>query len=104
MMNDRRLYKDPECFMPERFLGENPEKDPRAMAFGFGRRYCIFTHKSTFLHDYGRICPGRLLADETLFIVCAMSIAVFDIQKSMKNGVVVEPIRRVAPGFIRQVK
>jgi cytochrome P450 len=41
MMNDPRLYKDPERFMPERFLGENPEKDPRAMAFGFGRRYSV---------------------------------------------------------------
>jgi cytochrome P450 len=41
MMNDPRLYNDPERFMPERFLNENPEKDPRAMAFGFGRRYWI---------------------------------------------------------------
>lgn len=63
MMNDPRVYKQPERFMPERFLGESPEKDPRIMAFGFGRR----------------ICPGRLLADETVFITCAMSIAVFDI-------------------------
>lgn len=70
--------------MPERFLGENPEKDPRGMAFGFGRR----------------ICPGRLLADETVFVVCAMSIAVFNIQKMVKNGAVVQPIRRMAPGLI----
>jgi hypothetical protein len=39
MMNDPRLYRDPERFMPERFLGENPERDSRDMAFGFGRRY-----------------------------------------------------------------
>jgi hypothetical protein len=42
MMNDPRLYKDPERFMPERFLGENPERDPRELAFGFGRRYRIY--------------------------------------------------------------
>lgn len=84
MMKDPRLYKDPERFMPERFLGETPEKDPRGIAFGYGRR----------------ICPGRLLADETVFIACAMSIAVFDIQKKVRDGVVLEPVRRMVPGFI----
>lgn len=84
MMNDPRLYRDPEHFMPERFLGKNPERDPREMAFGFGRRQC----------------PGRLLAEDTVFIACAMSIAVFDIQKKIRNGVVVEPVRRMKPGFI----
>jgi hypothetical protein len=39
MMHDRRQYKDPERFMPERFLGQSPERDPREIAFGFGRRY-----------------------------------------------------------------
>ena len=41
MMNDPRLYKNPERFMPERFLGEKPERDPRDMVFGFGRRYLM---------------------------------------------------------------
>jgi cytochrome P450 len=40
MMNNPHEYKDPERFMPERFLGENHERDPRELAFGFGRRYC----------------------------------------------------------------
>jgi cytochrome P450 len=39
MMNNPDLYKDPKRFIPERFLGANPERDPREIVFGFGRRY-----------------------------------------------------------------
>lgn len=84
MMKDPRLFKDPERFIPERFLGESPEKDPREIIFGFGRRQC----------------PGRLLADETVFIACAMSIAVFDIRKKSKDGVVIEPVFRMTTGLV----
>jgi hypothetical protein len=31
-------------FNPERFLGENPEYDPRLTAFGYGRRICGSFH------------------------------------------------------------
>lgn len=27
-------------FNPDRFLGDNPEPEPRASAFGYGRRIC----------------------------------------------------------------
>lgn len=53
MLRDPNVYKDPERFNLERFLGENLERDPRQMAFGFGRR----------------ICPGRLLAYENGVVV-----------------------------------
>ena len=52
------------------------------------------------VYDYARICPGRLLVDEALFVVCAMFIAVFDIQKKVKNGVVIEPVHRMISGFV----
>ena len=39
MLHDPREYSDPMEFHPERFLGEHPELDPRAIAFGFGRRW-----------------------------------------------------------------
>ena len=35
------MYPNPELFSPERFLGSGDkpaERDPRACAFGFGRR------------------------------------------------------------------
>ena len=36
--HDPTLYKDPNEFRPERFLGEKPELDTHSTVFGFGRR------------------------------------------------------------------
>lgn len=52
-------------FKPERFLAtedHTPQLDPHALSFGFGRR----------------ICPGKLLADNTIFLSIAQSLAVFN--------------------------
>lgn len=57
------------AFKPERFLttdGHNPVPNPHTFVFGFGRR----------------ICPGRILADNTLYLTVAQSLAVFNISKS----------------------
>jgi cytochrome P450 len=59
-------YKNPDVFDPERFLGEHPEPDPRRAVFGFGRR----------------VCPGRFLADATLFLSCANVLAAFNVLQS----------------------
>ncbi|KAL0949262.1 hypothetical protein HGRIS_009340 [Hohenbuehelia grisea] len=48
-----------EEFHPERFLGENPPVDPESYIFGFGRR----------------ICPGRYLAENSLFIASSYIVA-----------------------------
>jgi len=43
MTHDPSTYPDPWVFKPERFLaidGQNPQKDPRDLCFGFGRRIC----------------------------------------------------------------
>ncbi|KAL2844159.1 cytochrome P450 [Aspergillus pseudoustus] len=58
------IYTDPETFNPSRFLFATPELDPHTLSFGFGRR----------------ICPGRLLADSTVFMTIAKSLSVFDIR------------------------
>lgn len=84
MLRDPRDYKDPERFNPERFLGNKPERDPRHMAFGFGRR----------------LCPGRLFSDDSMFITYARSIAALNIEKKVKDGVVIEPMPRMTPGII----
>ncbi|KAB8248624.1 cytochrome P450 [Aspergillus flavus] len=68
--HDPKIYRDPETFRPERFLGDNPELDPHTLAFGFGRR----------------ICPGRLLADATIFLTIAQSLTVFNFSKPEGEG------------------
>ena len=40
ILHDPDSYADPLEFKPERFLGEEPEPDPRETVFGFGRRIC----------------------------------------------------------------
>ncbi|KAF9483933.1 cytochrome P450 [Pholiota conissans] len=87
MTHDPKVYKDPFEFKPERFLalkGRAPESDPREVCFGFGRR----------------ICPGLHLADASLFITCAMTLAVFDVSKHTENGVIIEPNHENTTGTI----
>lgn len=40
MTHDESVYPDPSVFDPERFMGDNPQADPRECVFGFGRRVC----------------------------------------------------------------
>ncbi|KAG6330774.1 hypothetical protein ID866_8315 [Astraeus odoratus] len=65
ILRDERTYTDPLEFKPERFLGENPETDPRNACFGFGRRRC----------------PGYFLGHSSVWLMCAQALAVFDISK-----------------------
>ncbi|KAG1864813.1 cytochrome P450 [Suillus subluteus] len=85
MLNDPQTYANPSQFNPERFLtkdGKEPETDPRTICFGFGRR----------------ICPGLYLAEASIWISAAMSLAVFDISKVIENGVEITPEVEPLPG------
>lgn len=85
MLNDPRTYANPSQFNPERFLakdGKESETEPRTMCFGFGRR----------------VCPGLHLADASIWISTAMSLAVFDISKVVENGVELTPEVDPLPG------
>ncbi|KAF9881452.1 cytochrome p450 oxidoreductase [Colletotrichum karsti] len=85
--HDPETYHDPEEFRPERHLeSENhqPETDPRKFVFGFGRR----------------ICPGRIFADNALFLTFSQSLAVFNIRKKSVDGNIVEPKMKSMPGSI----
>ncbi|KAF8909957.1 cytochrome P450 [Mucidula mucida] len=70
MTRDRNVYTRPFAFDPERFLGPNPEQDPYELIFGFGRR----------------LCPGRLLADASLYITMAMCLSAFDVSLSKDDA------------------
>ncbi|KAF9871869.1 hypothetical protein CkaCkLH20_10501 [Colletotrichum karsti] len=71
--HDPDVYQSPEDFRPERFLsteGRTPETDPQKFVFGFGRR----------------ICPGRILADDALFITVAQALSTLNIGKRVINA------------------
>jgi cytochrome P450 len=82
------VYPDPMTFRPERFLETSthkPEPDPRNYIFGYGRR----------------ICPGRYVADNALFITIAQTLTVFEIDKFVDgHGHILEPEVRFEPGAI----
>jgi len=65
---DENIYPEPHVFKPERFLDPDGSFSGRypLTAFGMGRR----------------ICPGRHLADATVWAAIALFLAVFDVKKS----------------------
>lgn len=74
-------------FDPSRFLnsdGHVVEQDPRNFMFGFGRR----------------ICPGRFLAEASVFLAIAKSTAVFNIGQVVEDGVETETVVGFLPGII----
>ena len=86
-MHDPALYHDPMAFKPDRFLeidGRDPELDPHTFVFGFGRR----------------VCPGRILADNTVWLSVAKSLSVFKISKPVEDGAEVDVKPEFQPGVI----
>ena len=140
-MHDPVTYANPMEFNPERFLGDNPEPDPRATVFGFGRRICecrcfvivphrhlvtcvLWTPFRGLRTGFGLssspytpplpppndqitdpLCwvgPGLNLAQTSVWLTCAMSLAAFDIEKYVDAfGNVVEPRIHYSDGILR---
>ncbi|KAK4869373.1 hypothetical protein LT330_006373 [Penicillium expansum] len=82
--NDPMIYPNPQGFQPERFLSEPSVLEPGDVSFGFGRR----------------ICPGRLIAETSIFLIIAHTLAVFDIRKPTENGKEIEPTVYSTPGLL----
>ncbi|KAI0064828.1 CyP450 monooxygenase [Artomyces pyxidatus] len=69
ILRDPSIYPDPDEFKPERYLnasGQSRDDLTPTAAFGFGKR----------------ICPGRHVAENTLFIVAASFLATYSIGKA----------------------
>jgi cytochrome P450 len=85
--HDPAVYKEPETFNPSRFISTDThtaEPDPRTWTFGYGRR----------------VCPGRYVADNALFLTIAQTLAVFKIEKLVENGKTVEVEAKFEPGVV----
>ncbi|KAF5695562.1 oxidoreductase [Fusarium denticulatum] len=67
LTHDPEVYHDPMEFKPERYFEPYNEPSPADLVFGFGRR----------------ACPGRWIADQTLFLSIAQTLAVFRIEKEV---------------------
>ena len=70
ILHDPEIYKDPFVYNPDRFLKDgkiDPSVRDPTVAFGYGRR----------------VCPGRFLAENSLFIFICHIMAVCDIRPSL---------------------
>ena len=92
LLHDHSLYPEPFAFKPERYMDPLPdpqaekERDPLTYAFGYGRR----------------ICPGLYLAEASMFLSIAMTLAAYDIRKKKDaDGNVIEPKLDYGTGSIR---
>lgn len=82
--HDPQTHPDPSCFSPERFLEPRNEPEP-SEAFGWGRR----------------ICPGRYISNDNLFITIARLLATFNITKATdEKGDFMEPTVEYTPGIV----
>ncbi|KAF8693198.1 cytochrome P450, partial [Rhizoctonia solani] len=69
---DERVYPNPECFDPSRFLSSSA---PEAPTFGFGRREPRLQ----------RSCPGTHFAQAALFMVASGLFAFFDVRPKLDS-------------------
>ena len=70
ILHDPEVYKDPFVYNPDRFLKDgkiDPSVRDPTMTFGYGRR----------------ICPGRFLAENSLFIFICHIMTVYDIRPGL---------------------
>ncbi|KAI0362724.1 cytochrome P450 [Trametes cingulata] len=90
ILHDEKMYPDAERYNPDRFLNAdgslNPAvRDPTSAAFGFGRR----------------ICPGRFMALDSMWIAIACVLSVFEIKKAVdEDGKEITPDGEYIRGFL----
>lgn len=113
MTRDTATYPRPEDFLPERFQSgpenEEPPEDPRGIVFGFGRRCVAFriTHHaglSSKLVFCCRICPGRHLVDNSLWLAIVTITATLSISRAVDaDGKEIMPVLAFPSSAVRCV-
>lgn len=89
ILHDENVYPRPMEFSPERFLNGTNEPDPRDHIFGYGKR----------------MCPGRNLAEGTLWLGIASILAAFNITPELdKAGVPILPDAEYTSGVMSRPK
>ncbi|EMD33937.1 hypothetical protein CERSUDRAFT_141279 [Gelatoporia subvermispora B] len=93
VLHDDTMYPNPSTFDPERFIQDGKLSlkilDPADAAFGFGRR----------------ICPGKVLAQDELWITIASILATMTISKAVDStGVEITPENEDLPGLLSYPK
>ncbi|OCH95809.1 cytochrome P450 [Obba rivulosa] len=90
MLHDEATYPEPFRFYPDRYADSKSNAELGInelpwISFGFGRR----------------MCPGRYLAINTVWITVATTAAAFNIKKPLdENGVPIEPVVQSTPGSL----
>lgn len=88
MTRNEALYPEPEVFNPDRFSDPSSEEvhEHAEAVWGFGRR----------------VCPGRTLAEASLWLCMANFIATMDIEKAVDgDGNAITPEVAFMSGAIR---
>jgi hypothetical protein len=110
MLHDEQTYPEPERFAPERYLKRTDAgswalddsedakaRDPRGVAFGFGRR-CVAAspRRARACADTAlcRVCPGRWLAESALWMTVVSVLASVDVvpARDAEGAQVVPPV------------
>ncbi|EJD49131.1 cytochrome P450 [Auricularia subglabra TFB-10046 SS5] len=88
LLHDPAKYPNPMQFDPERYLraaAPGINEDPKSYAFGFGRREC----------------PGKHIADSSVWLLATMTLAAFNISKAVDgDGKPITPSEDYASGTI----
>lgn len=97
MGRDPRVYRDPERFYPERYesVEDGGLGEPLPSGhFGFGRRYLCAASPASQIRPTNvltlgtpiRICVGRFLADNSVWLMVATMLATLSFQKATDSG------------------
>lgn len=102
ILRDSIIFPNPEVFDPIAWVRE--QKKRRERRVGLGEEVCCASIKKIISDSSNRACPGRQLAEASLFIIVASLAAVFDIKPAKDASGQEVPVRdEFTSGFVRFV-